>query len=339
METRTGFPFRGKYLEELRAFLAANGLKYDDRITYSLCLVEDGTIAAAGSLDGSVLKCIAVSKDFQDEGLAARIVSGLASEAARNGVFHLFLFTKPENASLFGSLGFYRISQTAGALLMENKKNGISAFAASLREQAGSMTANKSAGDTGALVMNCNPFTKGHQYLIETAAAQCGLLYVFVVSEDKSAFPAADRFDLVRKGTAHIPNAAVLPTGPYLISHATFPDYFFKDSVDPQSVNALLDVTIFAEHFARPLGIDIRFAGTEPLDPVTDLYNRVMREYLPKYGIEFVEVERLERGGKAVSAGRVRELLAEGKMEEIRELVPPATYTYLYERQKTGRTA
>jgi [citrate (pro-3S)-lyase] ligase len=338
MDIRTGFPFRGKSLEVLRAFLAANGLKYDEGITYSLCLVEEDKIAATGSLDGSVLKCIAVSKDFQEGGLAARIVSGLVDEAARNGHFHLFLFTKPENATLFGSLGFYPIAKTADVLLMENRKNGISAFVTSLRESADSMIANERVGKIGAIVMNGNPFTKGHQYLIETAAGQCGILHVFVVSEDKSAFPALVRFNLVKAGTAHIPKVLVHPTGPYLISSATFPDYFFKDTVDPQSVNAVLDITVFAEHFAKPLGISCRFVGTEPLDRVTNLYNRRMKEYLPRYGIEVIEMERLERGGKAVSAGRVRELLAEGKMEAIRELVPPTTYTFLKGRQETGWT-
>jgi [citrate (pro-3S)-lyase] ligase len=332
METRTGFPFRGKFLEQLCAFLADNGLAYDDRVTYSLCLVEDDRIAATGSLDGNVLKCIAVSKDFQEGGLAARIISGLIDEAARNGIFHLFLFTRPENGALFGSLGFYAIAKTGDVLLMENKKNGVSDFVSALMDNADNtekMTANIIPGKNGAIVMNCNPFTSGHQYLIETAAKQCALLHVFVVSENKSAFPAAVRYRLVKAGTSHIANALIHPTGPYLISSATFPDYFFKDSVSPDAVNTLLDLTIFAERFAAPLGISRRFAGTEPFDPVTAAYNRQMKSFLPRYGIELVEIERFAKKEKAVSASRVRELFAANKMEEIRELVPPATFEFL----------
>jgi [citrate (pro-3S)-lyase] ligase len=324
MEIRTGFPFRGKLLDELRSFLADNGLKYDERVSYSLCLVENDKIAAAGSLDGNVLKCIAVSSDFQEGGLAAKIVSGLVDEAARNGVFHLFLFTKPENEPLFGSLGFYTIAKTAEALLMENRKTGVADFVATLQKPAWTGT-----GTIGAIVMNCNPFTNGHQYLIEQAAEQCAVLCVFVVSENKSAISADVRYRLVKAGTSHIPNVLVHPTGPYLISAATFPDYFFKDSVSPQNVNTLLDQTVFAECFAGPLGISRRFVGTEPFDPVTAAYNKQMKEFLPGYGIEVTEIERLETGGKAVSASRVRKLFAEGKMEELRELVPPATFEYL----------
>ncbi|MDR0583384.1 MAG: [citrate (pro-3S)-lyase] ligase [Treponema sp.] len=329
MEIRTGFPFRGKNLEELRSFLAHNGLKYDERAGFSICLVENEQIAAAGSLDGNVLKCIAVSKDFQEGGLAARIVSGLVQEAARSGVFHLFLFTKPENEKLFGSLGFYTIAKTDEAMLMENEKNGVSGFVASLQNRGKEMTARGTGGKTGAIVMNCNPFTNGHQYLIENAAMQCALLHIFVVSENKSAFPADVRYRLVKAGTSHIPNVLVHPTGPYLISAATFPDYFFKEGVSPCNINTTLDLTIFAERFAKSMGIVRRFVGTEPFDQLTAAYNRRMKEFLPRYGIEVIEIERLESGGSAVSASRVRRLFAEAKMAEIRELVPPATFEYL----------
>jgi [citrate (pro-3S)-lyase] ligase len=115
-----------------------------------------------------VIKCVAVSPGFQSEGLAARIVSGLVGEAARNGVFHLFLFTKPENEALFGGLGFYPVAKTADALLMENRKDGVAAFVAALEKP------EPSAGRrTGSIVMNCNPFTLGHGYLAEQAAAEC----------------------------------------------------------------------------------------------------------------------------------------------------------------------
>ncbi|MDR2134051.1 MAG: [citrate (pro-3S)-lyase] ligase [Treponema sp.] len=335
MEIRTGFPFRGKALEELRAFLERNGLAYDEGVRFSVCLVEDEKIAATGSLDGKVLKCIAVSPEFQEGGLAARIVTELAGEAARNGVFHLFIFTKPGNEFLFRKLGFYTIAKTGDVLLMENKKNGIASFVSSLGQPAGTEAA---ASPAGAIVMNCNPFTRGHRYLVESAAKQCALLRVFVVSENRSAFPAGDRYRLVCEGTAHIKNVLVHPTGPYLVSSATFPDYFLKEAfygnpgaapLSPRSINTLLDLSIFAECFAKPLGISRRFVGTEPFDPVTAEYNRQMKEALPRFGIEVIELDRLEEEGEAISASRVRRLLQEGKLEQTRALVPETTYDYL----------
>jgi [citrate (pro-3S)-lyase] ligase len=328
VEINTGFPFRGKALEELRGFLKQNGLKYVEGVEFSVVLREENRIAAAGSLDGRVLKCVAVSPEFQGTGAAAQVVTELIAEAARRGHYHLFLFTKPENENLFGSLGFFSITKTSDVLLMENKKDGVKNFVRDIEKNTlpGDEADNK---PIGAVVVNCNPFSKGHRYLIETAAKQCVLLHVFVVAENKSAFPAGVRMNLVTAGAAGIPNVRVHSTGPYLVSSVTFPDYFLKDTVSPEQVNTELDIKIFAEHFAKPLGISVRFAGTEPFDPVTLKYNRQMAEVLPRYGIRFVEIPRLESGGAAVSASRIRKLLQEGNVEAVRELVPETTMNYL----------
>lgn len=324
MELYYGFPFRGRALEKLRNFLHNQRLDYDDQVQYSVCLMEGAEIAAAGSLDGNVLKDIAVSPAYQHEGLAARILTELITQAARQGQYHLFMFTKPENEDLFAHLGFYTIAQTKKALLMENRRDGISRFVAALQKPTGKII--------GAIVANCNPFTKGHGYLIETVARQCDAVHLFILSEQKSEFPAELRRELAIQGTAHIPQVIVQPTGPYLISSVTFPEYFLKDS-SPGKVNAELDLTIFAECFARPLGITRRFVGTEPYSPTTEAYNRQMKEVLPRYGIEVVEVPRLEvpdkEGVQAVSASRVRKLLREGNWGELETLVPSATYRYL----------
>lgn len=341
MELSCGFPFRASALEKLRSFLFDCGLKYDDRVQYSVCLMdEEGRIAATGSLDRAVLKCIAVSPDYQSEGLAARVLTELVNQAGRNGQHHLFLFTKPANEALFSGFGFYPIAKTAESLLMENKKNGVADFVAGLEGPSFSAGAKNS----GAIVVNCNPFTKGHLYLVETAAQQCDVLHLFIVSEDQaakaapgaihqtSAFPADVRRNLVLAGIAHLPKVYPHPTGPYLISAATFPDYFLKDGPDavpPETVNTRLDLAIFAERFALPLGINCRFVGTEPIDPLTREYNRQMREVLPAYGVKVVEIPRLESGGAAISAGRVRQLLREGNLQAIRELVPTTTFAYL----------
>jgi [citrate (pro-3S)-lyase] ligase len=327
MELRYGYPLRGGNLEQLKIFLRENGLKYDEGISFSVCAVEGDTIAAAGSLDGRILKCIAVSPAFQSEGLAAIIVTELVKEAGRRGIFHLFLFTKPENGELFGNLGFYAIEKTGRVLLMENRREGISRFVAALPRPP------EDASPVGAVIVNCNPFTRGHQYLIESAAARCGALHVFVVSENLSFFPAGLRYELVLEGIARIPHVYPHPTGPYLISAQTFPDYFFRESVSPRELNMELDLRIFAKHFALPLGISRRFVGTEPLDPLTAAYNQGMKEILPSFGIEVTEIPRLESGGKPVSASRVRELLESGDLEGIRELVPPATFERLKEFQ------
>jgi [citrate (pro-3S)-lyase] ligase len=284
-------------------------------------LVWDGTeLAAAGSRNGNLLKCIAVDPGHRGEDLTATVLTQLRTEAFRCGHSHLFLYTKPENRLLFESLFFYPIAQTDKVLLMENKQGGIQAFLDTLPQ-------GQPGKKTGAAVMNCNPFTLGHRYLIETAAKECDRLYVFVLSEDKSRFSAAQRLEMVRLGTADLPNVTVLPTGPYLISSATFPTYFLKDREQAGSIQCLLDIEIFANHFVPRFGITHRYVGTEPLSPMTAQYNEALKAQLPGKGITLREIPRLETEAGPVSASAVRAALEENR--DIRGLVPESTLHYL----------
>ena len=327
MQMITGRPMKDGNLARLRRFLKSCGLDYDEGISFTAMLEdEDGEIAAAGSLDGNTLKCIAVSSLHQGEDLTARILTELRKEAFDQGRDHLMLFTKPGNLSIFSAFGFYPVMRTADCLLMENKRSGIADFVKKLERP-------KETGSVGCIVANCNPFTNGHKYLMEKAAAQVDVLHVFVLSERKSAFSPEVRMELVRRGTAHIKNIILHPTGPYMVSSGTFPSYFIKDKSRVGSIHCEMDIRIFAEIIAPALGITKRFVGTEPNCEVTNFYNEQMKARLPEYGIEVVEIPRMEHGGEAVSASRVRGLLAEGKTEEIRPLVPDSTYEYL----KTGR--
>jgi [citrate (pro-3S)-lyase] ligase len=180
--------------------------------------------------------------------------------------------------------------------------------------------------------MNCNPFTLGHQYLIETCAKEVELLYIFVVEEDKSNFSFSDRIDLVKQGTAHISNVKVLPSGKFIISALTFPEYFIKGDKQDTTIDPSGDVELFGQYIAPTLGITVRFVGEEPLDRVTLQYNNAMREILPRFGVELQIIPRKEAGGAPISASRVRALLKEQNFAEIAKLVPVSTLEYLREK-------
>ena len=318
-----GYPLKGIKLQKIKEFLLNEQLDYDEGIEFTVNLKSsNGEIAATGSLEGNVLKCIAVSDVYQGEGLAAKIVTALVSEGISRGQSHLFLFTKTENINIFNDLGFYLIAKTHDVSLMENHKNGITDFVNSLKSE-------KNCDNVGAIVLNCNPFTKGHLYLIETAVKECSLLHLFVVSEDKSIFPAKKRYELVRKGVGHLENVVVHPTSDYLISSATFPTYFIKDKYKAGDINCILDLTIFRDYFAEILGITRRFVGTEPYDKVTALYNMQMKKFLGERGIEVIEIPRYEENNAAVSASKVRRLMAKDCYEEIKKIVPKSTYDFL----------
>ena len=313
---------QGRTKQLWQAFLERAGLEPDDQVESTVLIWEDGEIIATGSRTGNLLKCIAVDDLHQGEGLTGTLLTQLRQDAFQHGHTHLFLYTKPKNKYMFSSLFFYPIAQTKDVLLMENKKNGLQEFLSTLSPVP-------CDGTVGAAVMNCNPFTKGHRYLIETAAARCDRLYIFVLSEDKSYFSTEDRMAMVKLGTQDLPNVTVLPTGPYLISSATFPTYFLKDRENAEQVHCLLDIEIFCNHYVPKFGISRRYVGTEPLSPMTNQYNNALREFLPEKGITFHEIQRLEQSETPVSASGVRAALEAGEHEKLKELVPATTYEYL----------
>lgn len=177
----------------------------------------------------------------------------------------------------------------------------------------------------GVVVMNCNPFTLGHRYLIEQAAKQVERLYVMVVREDCSLFAYTERKAMVEQGVADIENVNVIDGSDYAISRATFPTYFLKRLDDAADTQMLLDLDLFRRHIAPALGATVRFVGTEPTDQLTRRYNQLMHEALK----DVRETDRLEKDGYAVSASRVRKAMEEGDMNTIRQLVPPTTLPYI----------
>ena len=182
---------------------------------------------------------------------------------------------------------------------------------------------------TGSLVMNCNPFTLGHQYVVEKAASECDEIYLFVLSEDGDGFCSKDRLEMVKQGVAHLDNVTVLETGPYLISSATFPTYFLKDRDSAPSVHCDVDIEIFTKYFVPRLCINRRYVGTEPNSAMTEKYNISLGNKLPQAGIELRIIERRTENGVAISASRVRELLKSGDIESVKRLVPKTTIDYL----------
>ncbi len=324
MDIICGSPLRGARLDRAKQLLAASGLDYDGGVEFTVLLEDGGEPVATASRERNVLKCVAVSPERQGEGLAATLVTELFKEAFAKGVRHLFLYTKPDKRRMFADLGLYPVVETPDVLFMENVRDGVKKFVAGCMEGV-----PEAEGAVGAVVANANPFTNGHRHLVAEAARQCARLHLFVLSEDRSEFPAADRFRLVAEGTRDIPNVSVHPTGDYLVSSATFPSYFIKDKAAVGAINYELDLTVFARCFARPMGITKRFVGEEPLCAVTRGYNEAMLDFLPRHGVDVVVLPRLETDGEAISASRVRALLKERNWEAVRRIVPETTYEYL----------
>jgi len=316
-------------MEEVRKLLAANDLELDDQIEVFVVCRQKGHIVACAGLDHYTIKCVAVAEDARGESLSLALGSEVVSLAAERGQYHLFLYSAPHNLPFFRGWGFYPLVEVPQrVVLMENSPVAIEKYCESLRVQ-------RRPGKTiGGIVLNANPFTLGHRYLVAQAARACDWLHVFVVKEDASSFSYADRFALVAAGVKGIDNLTLYPGSDYIISRATFPGYFLKDKGLIESSWAAVDLLLFRDYIAPALGITRRYVGSEPFDPVTKSYNAQMKDWLQQAPsgqppITVVEIPRASIGGVPISATEVRRLLAERDFGRIAALVPATTLQFL----------
>ena len=321
---------------QINELLLAEGIRRDANLDYTCGMYdEEMNIIATGSCFGNTLRCMAVSNAHQGEGLMNQIVTHLISIQFERGNTHLFLYTKCNSAKFFGDLGFYEIARIDGQIVfMENRKTGFTSYLEKLKKETDQsevfrqFSCNDSAKTKiAALVMNANPFTLGHQYLVEKAASENDILHLFIVSEDQSLVPFSVRKKLVLEGTAHLKNIIYHESGPYIISNATFPSYFQKDADAVMESHANLDLTIFVR-IAQTLGINYRYVGEEPNSQVTGIYKEIMAKKLPENQIACKIIPRKEANGSVISASTVRTALKSGKMELLKTLVPETTLRY-----------
>lgn len=325
----------------IEQFLGDNGLRLDD-VDYYAALVDETTdeIVAGGGLKGGVIKCVAVADGHKGEAVANQIVSHLIAQANVDGHQCVKLFTKPQNQKMFESMSFRLLAEAPKAILMETGIGGIKRYSEELKREKGKVKSEESNGklhhlnpspqqpimpQSGIIIMNCNPFTLGHRYLIEQAAQQVDTLYILVVREDCSMFGYDERKAMIVRGVAHINNVVVCDGSEYSISATTFPTYFLKCLSDASDTQMTLDIDLYRRHIAPALGVTVRFVGTESDDPLTRRYNELMKSMLP----DVREVARLQQSGVAVSASRVRKAIVENHLALAARLVPPTTVPYI----------
>ena len=183
----------------------------------------------------------------------------------------------------------------------------------------------------GCIVMNSNPFTLGHRYLVEYAADNVDYLYVFVVEENKSFFSFRDRYEMVKRGTDDLKNVLVVRSGNMVVTSTTFPAYYkrekYQETKERPAVG--MDLRVFAQYIAPVVNIKYRFVGEEPLDFVTNEYNRQMKEILSEFDIHVIEIPRKCRDGKVISATLVREYYKRKDFQDLCKWVPRTTTEYL----------
>jgi [citrate (pro-3S)-lyase] ligase len=315
---------------DARHLIESQGLAFEDGCDDLVGIYDTGNlrsrdfsprlVATAGRA-GYVLKMFALDESCQGGEVLGALVTALTSLGRAAGHDSFLVFTRPEHVSSFEYCQF-RLLVASGAVALLECGGGLERYLDAHRHL-------RRDGTNGAVVINGNPFTRGHQYLVETAAAQVDHLYVFIVREDRSVFPFAARRRLADEATRHVPNRLLLDTSRYAVSSGTFPSYFLRRHDEKAQLQMEVDVRLFASHLAPAFGIRRRFVGHEPYCETTAAYNRTMADVLPQYGIGLVEVRRAADGDRFISATDVRAALAVGDFATIERLVPPSTLEYL----------
>ncbi|PAB60071.1 [citrate (pro-3S)-lyase] ligase [Anaeromicrobium sediminis] len=311
-------------LDHVINILKSSNLVLNDGMTYTAVLKHGDTPIGTCSFEGDVIKSFAIRPCYRASGGAAILLTHIINRMFDEGIYNMKLFSSSENRHIFESFQFNCICDTGKVILMESSFIGIESYIKSLKETLGEYKGTRSA-----IVMNCNPFTLGHRMLIERASRESDEVIVFVLEEDKSIFPFNVRMKLVQDGIKDLSNIKVIPSGPYMVSSATFPEYFIKDSSVRAEASAELDAHIFGSIIAKSIDITRRYVGTEPYCQTTNLYNNSLMKVLSKYDVELKVVDRRTFNEKPISATRVREYLREGNMDILKNLVPKSTFEYL----------
>lgn len=289
-------------------------------------------IIGTGSLNGNTLKYVVVAPEFRDSTAFPQIVTYLADKALENHK-QCFVYTKPKTAKLFQALG-YSLIATAEPLfaVLEFGYNTIKDYQKLLKQYKVETKTNTIA----SVVVNCNPFTLGHKYLIEKASKENEFVYLFVVSENLSAFPFEIRWKLIKEGISHLNNIKMIATGPYIISGAIFPNYFLKNESRSliSEKQAEIDVKIFIKYIAPILNIKKRYIGCETYCKTTAAYNTAMHKFLPEHGIEVIECERISSNKyfckkDYISASKIREAIKQDKLNDVLNSLPKSTQKFL----------
>lgn len=286
---------------------------------------NDDNLIGTASLDGNIIKYVAIEPNHRGEAIANSLLSHIISTAGSKGIFNLTIFTKPEYAPLFTNLSFNIIGQSDTSVMLENSLSPLNRYKDYLKASAAE--ANPNRLPVGVIVMNANPMTEGHLHLIRESASKVGHLFIIPLADNpKTLFSYDSRQKAIKKATGEFGNVTVLEGSNYCISRATFPSYFIKEINQLTDSHIRLDLDIFTRHIAPALSATVRFFGEEPNDMLTARYNELMKELLPAKGIEAVEIPRLRDDDNIViSATRIRKALNEGKLHPLFRIVPIAT--------------
>ena len=315
--------FLQEELIKIEKFLEKFSLKLDNNLTKTIYIENENLdIIGTISCQDYIIKDLAVDPNYQSENLASVLVNEILNYFRLNNIYNYQVFTKPIYEQVFVSLGFKEIVKTDKVIMLEG---GISNINDKIKEIKNIINNRfgeiNETSDIACIVMNGNPITNGHVYLIEEASKNHKMVVLFVVEEDKSEFTFKERFSMAYISTMRLGNVCVIPSSKYIVSSSTFPSYFLKNETEVSEQYSLIDALIFKEYFIKNLFIKKRYVGSETINKMVN-YNNILKQVLED---KLEIINRLQENEEVISASKVRSLLKEGKIEEALKYTPQET--------------
>lgn len=310
-------------IAKIEKLLCEENLKNDFIEEYAIILSdEDELIAVIGRYLNN-LRCLVIKKEYRNYNLANILIDFMIKRIYKNHFKEIFVFTKPINFKIFQNLGFRIIYNNDEFGFLTNRFDLLNKYLKYLLNE------KEDKENSSVIVMNANPFTKGHEYLIKKACENSSFVYVIMVSEEASLFTYKERLDMIKLAIQKFSNVKILEGSNYLVSKNVFPSYFLPSKEEVVKQQIILDSFIFVNYIVPALNIKKRFVGEEPFSITTNLYNQIMTEVFKTKEIELIIIPRKKYQDKSISATQVRKLFIQGNFEEISQLVPTSSLNYL----------
>lgn len=321
--------------QKWQQLLSANGIERlapNDYRKLDECfgLYHGDELIATAAFSGKIIKFVAISPAYRNSGATFNLLLSTVVQAmAARGRFHAMVVTKPMYQKSFQYIGFRVVAATSEGVMLETGDTSIHDYL---------ITQPKRKGRTiASIVMNANPFTRGHYELVKTAASENDVVYVFVLSQEQGLFSTEERMQLVSQGVAEFHNVVVCPGSDYIISPATFPTYFLRKTASETAFQTELDAVLFKTQIAPYFQINRRYLGEEPLSRITEIYNQTLEQVLePEIKVRIIP-RKTTRDGDIISASRVRRAYLNNELDKVQEYIPKTTLQFLENKSKTSK--
>ena len=225
--------------DELEIFLSRFDLILDIDVTYTIVYRADGEIKATASIAGRILKCFAISKEYRGSKMLGELVNNLMDRLFEQGIYHSFIFTRPDKIRSFSNLGYNLIYKASEVALLENGIYDIKSSLKQLKEDNNMDTNTEKV----AILMYNEAITQKDLKLIEDICKENEKVLLFSTK------------GMVSNEIKLISNLNIVTENEYLFPYDLFPKYFIIDETIRVRAFKELILGIFNEYFSYGFNI------------------------------------------------------------------------------------